>query len=581
MTVTVRSVPVGEVRRFGDRAFLIGVEDASAGRALASALHGALAAHAGGTGPDQAEVVGGQATVLVALGDDDAEPEAVRQVVAEVLAEGRGTAGADGGAARRSTPPGAGRLVTVACAFDGPDLEEVARRARCTPEEVVRLLTAHALTVGVVGFSPGFAYLEGLPGPLAGVARRAEPRPIVPAGSVAVANGHAAVYPTASPGGWHLVGRTGASLFSAEHPPYAVLAPGDRVRFTPAGPGDPLEPAPAPASRASWRPPSGARPVLEVLAPGLRAVLQDAGRRGVAAAGVPGAGPADPVSFTLANRLVNNATQAATLELTGGGARLRALAACHVAVVGAAPELSVDGAAVPPGRVLPLAEGQVLAVRGLRQGCRTYVAVAGGIEGPTLFGSRASDELTGLGPGALGPGHRLVAGPWTAPLGDHVVPGAASEVTEGGPVLLRVVPGPHVEHFAPDALAHLARTVFRVQRDSNRVGLRLRAEDAGGLAHLAAGGAAGSLDSHGVVTGAVQLPPGGEPVVLLPDHATLGGYPVVAVVVRADHGRLGQCAPGTAVRLVPVSADEADEAARAARRAQRAAVRGRYPLAAG
>ncbi len=468
--------------------------------------------------------------------------------------------------------------MTIPCTFDGPDLAEVCARTGCTPGEVVELLTGQPLAVGVVGFSPGFAYLEGLAGPLSGVPRRAEPRAVVPAGSVAIANGHAAVYPTASPGGWHLVGRTGVTLFSAERPPYALLAPGDRVRFTRAGPGDPLEPAPA--APPAWSAPSGARTVLEVVAPGLRAVVQDAGRRGVAGAGVPGAGPADPVSFALANLLVNNASGAGAVEITGGGTQLRCIAACHVAVVGGAPDVRVDGTPAPAGRVVPLAAGQVLAVGPLRAGCRAYVAVAGGIEGPALFGSRASDELTGLGAGPLGAGAPLVAGAWEAPLGDRLAPGAATELgVAAGTVALRVVPGPHAEHFAPDALARLARAVFRVQRDSNRVGIRLRAD--GGQALDVGDPGAGVLDSHGVVTGAVQVPPGGEPVVLLPDHATMGGYPVVAVVVRADHGRLGQCAPGTAVRLMPVDAAEADAAARAARRALAGAVIGRYPLAAG
>ena len=93
------------------------------------------------------------------------------------------------------------------------------------------------------------------------------------------------------------------------------------------------------------------------------------------------------------------------------------------------------------------------------------------------------------------------------------------------------------------------------------------------------GAGGGALDSQGVVTGAVQVPPDGDPVVLLPDHATLGGYPVLAVVVAADHGRLGQCAPGTRVRLVPIDLAEADEARRVARRELGRAVVGTYPLA--
>ena len=94
-------------------------------------------------------------------------------------------------------------------------------------------------------------------------------------------------------------------------------------------------------------------------------------------------------------------------------------------------------------------------------------------------------------------------------------------------------------------------------------------------------GDVGELDSQGVVTGAVQVPPDGDPVILMPDHATLGGYPVLAVVASADHGRLGQCAPGTRVRLVPVDLAAARQAARTARRVLERAVSGRYPLAVG
>ncbi len=298
----------------------------------------------------------------------------------------------------------------------------------------------------------------------------------MPAGSVAVANGHAAVYPTASPGGWHLVGRTGFPLFRADRPPYAVLAPGDRVRFTVAGVDEVAEPG---AVRPpSWSVPPDARAVLEILAPGLRTSVQDAGRRGVAAVGVPDAGPADPVSFDLANRLVGHARAAGTLELTGGGTRLRCLTPCHVAVVGALPEVSVGGTPERDGQLLPLAPGQVLEVGRLRGGCRSYVAVAGGFLGPVWFGSTASDELTGLGAGPLASGAVLHAGAWAPPLGDHLVAGSATALDAAAPVELRVLPGPHAEQFATDAIAQLAAAVFEVQPASNRVGIRLRAESA-------------------------------------------------------------------------------------------------------
>jgi KipI family sensor histidine kinase inhibitor len=564
-----RTVRVGERRALGDRALLIGVDDPSAGRALA----GALRRHLADTETITAgvDVVVGAATVLVSVPGPAAELDAVRAAVARAQAEG--------GDAGPGAPAAPGRLVTIPCVFDGPDLDEVARSTGASPDAVVAQLTAGPLSVAVMGFSPGFAYLEGLPEPLRAVPRRDRPRPLVAAGSVALANGHAAVYPTASPGGWQLVGRTGFPLFHPHQAPYAVLAPGDRVHFVVADPGD--DATPPPPTRRVWEPPPGARAVLEVVAPGLRAVLQDGGRPGVAAAGVPWAGPADPASLALANRLVGNADDAAAIEVTAGGLKLRGLSPCHVAVVGGAPGVRVGGHPVACGRVTPVPDGGLLEVGAFRSGCRTYVAVAGGFLGPRFFGSVATDELSGLGPGALAPGRRLHAGPWSPPLGDHLA--ADGSEPAGGPagaVELRVVAGPHAEVFAPDALARLADCAFVVDGSSNRVGIRLLADGTVPVPvpHTDSGG---RLDSHGVVTGVVQVPPGGQPVVLGPDHATLGGYPVLAVVVAADHGSLGQCAPGTPVRLVPVDLEAAETAWRAQRRSLAGAVVGHYPLTAG
>jgi KipI family sensor histidine kinase inhibitor len=555
-----RSIPLGAVRLFGDRALLIGVDDPASGRALVGSLGPRLGA--------AVELVCGLATVCVLARDPDTSLGSLLGAVRGVLDEARAPGAASGVAAN-------GRVVTVPCAFDGPDLDEVAGSTGLSTDDVVARLTAQPLTVSVVGFSPGFAYLDGLPAELARVPRRDRPRPVVPAGSVALANGHAAVYPTASPGGWQLVGRTGFPLFSTDGPPYAVLAPGDRVQFRVAAAGEASEP-PRDAPPA-WTPPPGARAVFDVVAPGLRAVLQDAGRPGVAASGVPAAGAADPVSRALANRLAGNAPDAAVLEVTGGGTRLRTLVPCHAAVVGASPAVRVDGTDVPaPGRLQPLESGQVLEIGRVARGCRTYVAVAGGLLGPELFGSRSSDELCGLGPGPLEAGAILWAGDWAPPLGDHLGAGAATELPAAGAVELRVVPGPHAERFGPGVLERIAATSFRAGSDSNRVGVRLRPEEA-----VEWGTGGGELDSQPMVTGAVQLPPNGEPIVLGPDHATLGGYPVPAVVVAADHGLLGQCGPGTPIRLIPVGFDEAEAAFGAQKRRLTRAVEGHYPLAAG
>ena len=467
--------------------------------------------------------------------------------------------------------------MTVPCVFDGPDLAEVAEMAGCRPDGVADLVTAARLTVAAVGFSPGFAYLEGLPEELSRVPRRRRPRPVVPAGSIALANGYAAVYPSASPGGWQLIGRTAEPFFDARVAPYARLAPGDHVRFEARTEIAELAEIGRPAAaRRRPRPPERpAHPVFVVTQPGLRTVRQDGGRRGMAAIGVPAAGPADPTSFELANRLVGNPPDAVALEATAKGPTLRCLRPTFVAVVGARPELRLQGQPVPVDQVVPVATGQVLDVGLVRDGLRCYLAVAGGFVGPSLLGSCATDLLSGLGPGPIAAGDLLAAGVISPPLGDHVDAGARTARPGGTAVVLRVVPGPHPERFAPGAFDSLASVNFTVQAESNRIGLRLRARHA---TPLLAAGTMTELDSQGIVTGAIQVPPDGDPVILLPDHATMGGYPVLAVVAAVDHGLLGQCPPGSTVALAPITQAAAHHAWSTYRRRMADAIAGHYPV---
>jgi KipI family sensor histidine kinase inhibitor len=558
-----RSVPVGEIRRLGDHALLVGVRDAGAARALTRALHASRP-------PPVSELVGGLATVMVWFDpgtDADEHRPWLDGVLGELDATGWG----------RDQRHGEGTLVTVPCVFDGPDLAEVAEMAGCRPDGVADLVTAARLTVAAVGFSPGFAYLEGLPEELSRVPRRRRPRPVVPAGSIALANGYAAVYPSASPGGWQLIGRTAEPFFDARVAPYARLAPGDDVRFEARTEIAELADIAAPPTPAAEpRPPERpAYPVFVVTQPGLRTVRQDGGRRGMAAIGVPAAGPADPTSFELANRLVGNPPDAVALEATAKGPTLRCLRPTFVAVVGARPELRLQGQPVPVDQVVPVATGQILDVGLVRDGLRCYLAVAGGFVGPSLLGSCATDLLSGLGPGPIAAGDHVAAGMISPPLGDHVGAGARTARPGGTAVVLRVVPGPHPERFAPGAFDSLASVNFTVQADSNRIGLRLRARDA---TPLLAAGTMTELDSQGIVTGAVQVPPDGDPVILLPDHATMGGYPVVAVVAVVDHGLLGQCPPGSTVALAPITQAAAHHAWSTYRRRMADAIAGHYPV---
>ena len=556
----------GEVRRLGDAALLLFTGDPTTTRHAADALR-QLA------WPGVVDVVGGLSSVLVRT-----EPGRV-----DVGA----MAGELSGRTFAATGPAPTRLVEMPTVFDGPDLAEVGRLTGLGGAGVVAELADTPLQVAVLGFSPGFAYLSGLGHGLAAVPRRDSPRPAVPAGSVAVAGGYAAVYPQATPGGWRLLGRTGRTLFDAAVPPYAVLRPGDTVRFVPVADGDgssgppgARSPAVAPAAaaadrRRALRPPVHARAGFDVADGGLLTTVQDRGRRQVAHLGVPGAGPADRRSHALANLLVGNDPGAAALECTMAGPTLVSRADRYVAVVGGSAEVRLDGRPLPSERVVPVAPGQRLQVGPLTGGARTYVAVDGGFAVPEVLGSASTDVLSWLGPPALEAGDRLGVGPASGPLGGHLRPGTMAP--PGPAVVLRVLPGPHPEWFGADALNALARTRWAVGPQSNRVALRMGAD------HPPVGLRPSSrpLASHGVVDGVLQVPAGGLPIALLPDHATLGGYPVVAVVISADLALLGQRPVGSEVTLEPVDGRSAARALASETRALADAVVGRYPVVPG
>ncbi len=456
-----------------------------------------------------------------------------------------------------SSGPSAARLVEIPVALDGPDLDEVAGLAQLSPSLVVDLLTGTDLRVAFVGFAPGFAYLVGLPPDLAAVPRRPTPRPAVPGGSVALGGGFAGIYPQTSPGGWHVVGRTAMRLFDPQSPPYSTLRAGDLVRLRAAEVPSVVPPA---TRRRSLRSDSDRRVVVENA--GLLSLVQDGGRRGVAALGVPRAGAADPYSLRIANRLVGNAEGAAGIETTARGPALRFSAPAHVAVVGTA-ELTIDGRSVPRDATVPVGAGQTLVTGDERRGLRAYIALSGGVDIPTVLGSRSSDVLCGLGAGPLVAGDTLGLGPPGRPGGRRHAD------TPRAVLPLRVVVGP--DAFPATTVDRLVSTTWTVDASSDRIGVRLRSD-----APLTAPSPA--FASRGMVTGAIQLPPDGRPIVLLCDHATVGGYPVIATVVSADLGVLGQLRPGDTVGIEPVDLSEAARARSAREQWVRHAVIGWYPV---
>ena len=437
------------------------------------------------------------------------------------------------GDAPRAAPPGRRHEVpTVYGGEDGPDLPAVARACGLSEAEVVALHSSTEHTALMLGFRPGFPYLGLLPEALA-LPRRATPRVRVPAGSVGIAARQTGIYPSASPGGWHLIGRTGLRLFDPAADPPALVAPGDRVRFVPA-----RERAPDTDVAPEWREP--AAPVVEVLEPGLLTTVQASSRSGFRRYGVPPAGPADDGAHAAANRAVGNREDAATLECTVAGPALLFLAPARFAVGGADLGATLRRAdlgdwPVPLGRAVRARPGNVLSFAGRRAGARAYVALAGGLDVPVVLGSRATDlgaGFGGLAGRALRAGDRLGVGPAAGGESDGAWPEPVARVT------VRVVMGPQDDHFDEGALRLFLGERWRVGATSDRVGCRL--EGGPRLAHRGPS----EIVSDGLVPGAVQVPPDGAPIVVMPDGPTTGGYPKIATAVAADLALLAQLVPG-------------------------------------
>ena len=291
--------------------------------------------------------------------------------------------------------------------------------------------------------------------------------------------------------------------------------------------------------------------MILVVSPGLLSSVQDLGRPGHGALGVPPGGAADAHALRLGNLLLGNAEGAAAVEATLAGPELVFEERALVVLAGAPFAAELDGRPVEGWRVLEVPPGGRLVLGSARSGARGYVCVGGGVEGPFVLGSRATDVATGFG-GPFGrplaAGDRLRTGPPAAHPRGRTVDAAAAR-WNGPRRLLRVTPGPQEEWFAPEAVAAFLARPFRVSASSGRAGIRLEG--------AALEAPSRSLVTEGVSIGAVQVPPSGLPIVLLVEHPATGGYPKIAHVISADLSALAQLRPGEEVRFARVSFVEA------------------------
>jgi antagonist of KipI len=298
--------------------------------------------------------------------------------------------------------------------------------------------------------------------------------------------------------------------------------------------------------------------LFRVQTPGLLSTLQDLGRVEYQHTGMPVAGAMDPFALQIANILVGNARGAAALEMTVLAPTLQVLGEVTVAVCGADLSARVDGASLPLWRTVRLQAGQTLRWGRRVSGAWAYLAVGGGFEAPVVLGSRSTFLRAGIGgfaSRALQAGDVLAGeGPIAAPPGRALAPSAVPAYSR--PVTVRVVSGPHADAFAPATLATLFHSEYTLSAQSDRMGYRLSGSPLRCLPDRQ-----GALLSEAVPWGGVQVPPDGQPILLMADRQTTGGYPLIAVAASADRSLLAQLAPGDAVSFRQISLQEAQVAA--------------------
>lgn len=457
---------------------------------------------------------------------------------------------------------------------NGPDLRDVARSTGLTPGEVVRRHAGASYVVGALGFAPGFAFLVGLPSELA-TPRRATPRTEVPPGSVGIGGRQTGVYALPTAGGWSLIGRTPLRLFDPSRDQPSLLQTGDAVRFEPIDEATfrrirAREHSLAPVERAGRSDAFDPRPGLEVLAPGLLTSVQDLGRRGLGHLGVTPGGAVDRGALIAGNRLVGNDDGAAALEITLAGSHLRFLRPARIAIAGAELGARLNGHPFPAGRARVIHHGDELTFDpgATRVGVRAYLCVSsasgsasgGGIDVPLAMGSRSTDLTAGFGGfngRPLQAGDRLS---WMPATGQRRTSDTVGRPGPAGRDPFRVVRGPQAARFSENAWRQFLTERWRVSSASNRVGIRLDGPSIVARDRT-------DMISEGLVTGAVQITGEGQPIVMLPARATIGGYPRIATVVAADLDRLGQLGPGDRIRFAEVGVDTVPESPPVRRRA--------------
>jgi len=487
-------------------------------------------------------------------------------------------------------PPRVVRVPTCYGGEFGPDLPFVVEHSGLSEAEVVELHSRTPYHVHMIGFTAGFAYLGGLPEKLH-TPRLPSPRTKTPRGAVGIGGSQTGAYAAETPGGWRLIGRTPLPLFDPLRDPPTPMLPGDTVRFDPISraeydrlerefqqAADSGQPAARPLGNQATRQlgrsesrdcpvaqsPLTSREAFEVVRAGLLTTVQDRGRIGCQKFGVTVSGAVDEVALRVGNILVGNDQNAAGLEISLLGPRLRFRADAVLALTGAELDADLDGQPVPWYEAFRIRTGQVLDIRHCTKGLRAYLTLGGGIDVLVRLGSCSTSLAAGFGGfegRALRDGDVLSVGPAVGAPVRFAGRGAATcwRPEFGSSQTVRIVFGPQEDAFTEMGRRTLVESTYEVSPSSDRMGCRLEGP---AIRHVGPA----DIISDWIPLGGIQVPGNGKPIVLLADRQTTGGYTKIATVIGPDIPRVAQLRPGETLRFQGISLGEAQAAARALER---------------
>lgn len=444
----------------------------------------------------------------------------------------------------------------------GIDIETVANHNNLSIEDVISLHSEPEYLIYMLGFTPGFPYLGGMNKNIA-APRLESPRVRIEAGSVGIAGEQTGIYPISSPGGWQIIGQTPAELFNINRKDPILLRAGQYIKFKSINQEEFKEiKARNEENRSLYS--SGdnynyqSKKGFIVRNQGFLTTIQDGGRYGYQAFGVPVSGAMDIYSLSLANILVDNDINEAALEVTMLGPTIEFTEDNIIAITGANLMPQINNADICMNTAFICHKGDVLSFKGVKSGSRAYIAFSGGLSVPEIMGSKSTYIKAGIG------GYKGRKLEKNDEIGFEnpklniadlscrkiYVKEQADNQTAKEALKIRVVMGPQDDCFTESGIKSFLSSIYTVSNEFDRMGCRLEGEK---IQHKKDG----NIISDGIAFGAIQVPSHGTPIIMFADRQTVGGYAKIANVISVDLPKLAQAKPGDEISFERITVEEA------------------------